>query len=197
MTALAERTLSESLSPSSGITWLRRDRRGTARPWEDFRMIFRSTLTCAFALACSVSIIVPSFGQQEAERQVQRDAAVGQTVRLRGFVNFSNDCSGVTPTEIIVIQAPLYGTLTIKNEIVRPTDAVFGRGCIGSSGMGKAVYYTRTHEGIDSFSYDAAWLNGVIHVYVTVRSVGAPGRAAAEPSAEQPALPTPAQLLGG
>jgi hypothetical protein len=136
-------------------------------------------------------------GDQVAERQVQVDAAIGQTVRLHGHTNFSHGCSDVIPTEITVIQAPLYGVLTIKDEIIHVTEPGFGRGCVGSSGMGKAVYYARVHEGTDSFSYDAASSNGVIHVYVTVRSARISAPAAAEPSSAQPALPTPAQLLGG
>ena len=112
-------------------------------------MIFRNTLTCAFAIACSMSATIPAWGQQEAERQVQVDAAIGQTMRLRGHVNYSHGCSDVIPTDITVIQAPLYGTLTIKNEVVHAKDAELGRGCVGSSGMGKVVYYTRAHEGTD------------------------------------------------
>ncbi len=160
-------------------------------------MIFRNTLTCAFAIACSMSATIPAWGQQEAERQVQVDAAIGQTMRLRGHVNYSHGCSDVIPTDITVIQAPLYGTLTIKNEVVHAKDAELGRGCVGSSGMGKVVYYTRAHEGTDSFSYDSASSNGVVHVYVTVRSARTSGPAAAEPSTAQPALPTPAQLIAG
>jgi hypothetical protein len=160
-------------------------------------MIFRNTLTCAFAIACSMSATIPAWGQQEAERQVQVDAAIGQTMRLRGHVNYSHGCSDVIPTDITVIQAPLYGTLTIKNEVVHAKDAELGRGCVGSSGMGKVVYYTCAHEGTDSFSYDSASSNGVVHVYVTVRSARTSGPAAAEPSTAQPALPTPAQLIAG
>jgi hypothetical protein len=118
-------------------------------------------------------------------------------MRLRGHVNFSHGCSDVIPTDVIVVQAPLYGTLTIKDEVVHSTDAELGRGCVGSSGMGKVVYYARIHEGTDSFSYDSASSNGVVHVYVTARSARTSGPAAAEPSPAQPALPTPAQLLAG
>ena len=141
-------------SATSDLVSPRHNRRRAARFWEDLRMIFRNTLTCAFAIACSMSATIPAWGQQEAERQVQVDAAIGQTMRLRGHVNYSHGCSDVIPTDITVIQAPLYGTLTIKNEVVHAKDAELGRGCVGSSGMGKVVYYTRAHEGTDSFSYD-------------------------------------------
>jgi hypothetical protein len=160
-------------------------------------MIFWNISASPVALACFLSLIVPAFGQQEAERQVRVEAAMGQMVRLRGHVNYSHDCSDVIPSEITVIQAPLYGALTIEDEVVLSTDAEFGRGCIGSSGMGKVVYYARVHEGTDSFSYDSASLNGVVHVYVTVRSPQTVRPAAAEPSPVQPALPTPAQLQTG
>ena len=109
-------------------------------------MIFRNTLICAFAIACSMNSTIPAWGQQEAERQVYVDAAMGQTMRLRGHVSFSQGCSIVIPNDITVIQAPLYGTLTIKDEVVRSTDAALGRGCVGSSGMGKVIYYARLHE---------------------------------------------------
>lgn len=84
-----------------------------------------------------------------------------------------------------------------KNEVVHAKDAELGRGCVGSSGMGKVVYYTRAHVGTDSFSYDSASSSGVVHVYVTVRSARTSGPAAAEPSTAQPRLPTPAQLIAG
>jgi hypothetical protein len=160
-------------------------------------MIFRNTLICAFAIACSMNSTIPAWGQQEAERQVYVDAAKGQTIRLRGHVSFSQGCSIVIPNDITVIQAPLYGTLTIKDEVVRSTDAALGRGCVGSSGMGKVIYYARLHEGTDSFSYDFASSNGVVHVYVTVRSPRPPSPAAVAPSPAEPTLPTAAQLLGG
>lgn len=68
--------------------------------------------------------------------------------------------------------------------------------------MGKAVYYARDREGVDAFSYDAASENGVVHVFVTVRSAPtavtpAVGSSPAGPLPEQPPLPTPAQLLAG
>jgi hypothetical protein len=160
-------------------------------------MIFRNALTCAFAIACSVSATLSASGQQEAERQVQVDAAMGQTMRLRGHVSYSHGCSEVIPTDITVVQAPLYGALTIKDEVVHSTDAELGRGCVGSSGLGKVVYYARAHEGTDSFSYDSASSNGIVHVYVTVRSPRTPGPAAVAPSLAEPALPTAAQLLAG
>ena len=70
-------------------------------------MIFRNTLICAFAIACSMNSTIPAWGQQEAERQVYVDAAMGQTMRLRGHVSFSQGCSIVIPNDITVIQTPL------------------------------------------------------------------------------------------
>ncbi len=160
-------------------------------------MIFRNILTCALALAGALSVIVSALGQQEAERQVQRDAAIGQTVRVRGHVNYSHNCSDVVPTAIAVIQAPQHGTLAIRDEIVRSTDAELGGGCVGSSGMGKAVYYSRVNEGPDAFNYDSTSLNGVVHVHVAIGSAGISGPTVADSQPTLPALPTPAQLLGG
>lgn len=143
-------------------------------------MIFRNILTCALALAGALSVIVSALGQQEAERQVQRDAAIGQTVRVRGHVNYSHNCSDVVPTAIAVIQAPQHGTLAIRDEIVRSTDAELGGGCVGSSGMGKAVYYSRVNEGPDAFNYNSTSLNGVVHVHVAIGSAGISGPTVAD-----------------
>ena len=121
------------------------------------------------ALACCIGAATATSAQVEAERQVQRHAAVGETVRLRGHVNYSR-CDAVIPTTITVTQAPRHGTLTIRDEAVTSGDPELGRGtkCKGSSGEGRVVYYTRTRPGTDNFGYDSSSRNGVVHVSVTI-----------------------------
>jgi hypothetical protein len=124
----------------------------------------------SIALACSLVVAVAAFAQQrEAERRIHRHAEVGETVRLGGHVNY-HLCSFVIPTTITVVQSPSHGMLSTRDEVVKSAEPELGRGdkCRGSSGEGKAVYYTRTSRGVDKFEYDSLSDNGVVHVDVTV-----------------------------
>jgi hypothetical protein len=125
----------------------------------------------AAALAGCLLLTSSAFGQREAVRTVQSHASVGQTIRLRGHVNYSHNCTEVIPTTISVVQAPQHGALMIRDEVVRSTDPELGHGskCAGASGTGKVVYYTRATPGADVFSYDSLSLNGVVHVHATVK----------------------------
>jgi hypothetical protein len=121
------------------------------------------------ALACSFAAASPAVAQHEAEWRVQRHAEVGETVRLGGHVNY-HLCGEVIPTTITIVQAPRYGTVSIRDEIVKSGHPELGRGdkCRGSSGQGKVVYYSRTSPGADKFRYDSSSDNGIVHVDVTV-----------------------------
>jgi hypothetical protein len=130
---------------------------------------FNFKWTSGVALACSLAIATSALAQERAERHIQRHAAIGQTVKLSGHVNYY-PCGTAIPTTIRVVQAPIHGTLAIRAEIVKSTDPVLGRGgkCRGDSGPGRVVYYTRTSPGSDKFKYDSSSANGVVHVEVTV-----------------------------
>ncbi len=134
-------------------------------------MIFRNALMCAIAIASSFNPTASAFGSEEAERAERRHAAMGQTVRLGGHVNYTHHCTEVIPTAISVVQAPQHGTLEVRDEVVRSAHPELGHGskCAGASGMGKVVYYTRTSQGADVFAYDSVSSNGVVHFHVTVQ----------------------------
>ena len=153
-------------------------------------MIFRNILTCALALAGALSVIVSALGQQEAERQVQRDAAIGQTVRVRGHVNYSHNCSDVVPTAIAVIQAPRARNACNKrrNCFVRPmrsseaaasAAAAWEKPCITPVSMRAPMRSTTTLTS----------LNGVVHVHVAIGSAGISGPTVADFQPTLPALP--------
>jgi hypothetical protein len=118
------------------------------------------------ALACSLGAAAVAFAH-DTERRVERHAAVGETVRVRGHVNFGRGC-GTIPTNITVVQPPRHGTLAVRDETVQGGDPVFGAGCRDLWGNGKAVYYTRTSLGTDTFDYDSSSEHGVVHIFVTV-----------------------------
>jgi hypothetical protein len=126
-------------------------------------------LAGAVALSLSVVAAASAQSQHEAERHIRRHAEVGETVRLRGHVNY-HLCDTVIPTTIVVVNAPSHGTLAVHDEIVKSTNPELGRGdkCQGNSGMGRVVYYTRTTPGTDVFRYDSTSDNGVVHIDVTV-----------------------------
>jgi len=134
-------------------------------------MTFRIALPGAIAAAILFSAMNPAFAQRMAEKHIQSHAAVGQTVRVRGHVNYDQHCSAVIPTTISIVQAPQHGTLDVRDENVRSTDPELGHGskCAGVQGSGKGVYYTRTSQGADSFAYDSVSENGVVHLHVIVR----------------------------
>jgi len=137
---------------------------------------FRPDWLGSVVLACSLAVTASTSAQERAERQIQRHAEIGQTVRLGGHVNYHRahmdygGCDIVIPTTITVVQAPSHGTLAIRDEMVKSEQPVLGHGdkCRGASGLGKAVYYTRTSPGADKFKYDSSSDNGVVHVDVTV-----------------------------
>ena len=113
---------------------------------------------------------VPASDQREAERDIQTHASVGETVRLWGHLNLSDNCQTIVPTNIKVVQAPQHGTLSLSDEIVTLTDPQLGfnRECKGASGMGTVVYYTRTSQGVDVIAYDSSSLNGILRVQATI-----------------------------
>ena len=138
-------------------------------------MYFRPDWLGCIVLTCLLAVTASTLAQERAERQIQRHAAMGQTVKLGGHVNYDRRrpygrCDIVIPTTIMVVQAPSHGTLAIRDEMVKSADPELGRGdkCRGSSGVGRVVYYTRTSPGSDAFKYDSSSANGVVHVHVTV-----------------------------
>jgi hypothetical protein len=135
-------------------------------------MIARSTPTCMGSLIAFLALTAwaAAAGENEAERRISTHAAIGQTIRIRGHVNYSHDCADVIPTAISVVQAPRHGALETRDELVRSTDPELGHGskCGGVTGMGKAVYYTRNSSGIDVFHYNSVSANGVVHILATV-----------------------------
>jgi len=67
------------------------------------------------------------FGARHGGKHIPSHAGMGQTVRIRGHVNFDHNFSGLIPTTISVIQALQHGTLEARNEDVRSTDPEFRR----------------------------------------------------------------------
>jgi len=133
-------------------------------------MTLRIAVLGAIAALC-FSWTSLAFAQRMAEKHIQSHAGMGQTVRIRGHVNFDHDCSGAISTNISVLQAPQHGTLDMRDEDVRSTDPDLGHGskCAGVRGTGKVVYYTRTGQGADAFTYDSVSGNGVVHVHAIVQ----------------------------
>jgi hypothetical protein len=134
-------------------------------------MIAQSIRTCIGSLIAFLALTTWATGQHEAERRISTHAAVGQTIRIHGHVNYAHNCGDVVPTAISVVQAPRYGALETRDEVVRSTDPELGHGskCAGASGMGKVVYYTRRSPGTDALDYDSVSTNGVVHVHVIVK----------------------------
>jgi hypothetical protein len=134
-------------------------------------MTARKTWAAGSLIACLALATAASAQEREAERSVSTRAAVGQTVKIRGHVNYSNHCTEVIPTSISVVRPPQFGSLEIRDEVVRSGDPELGHGskCAGSSGQGKIVTYTRKAPGTDVFAYDSVSMNGVVHVHATVK----------------------------
>jgi uncharacterized caspase-like protein len=166
--------------------WKAADAIGTSAAYEDHLAKFPA---CAFAnlakarieqLRSKMALSTPSEASAPSvtanrraagpEHHLHSYAAVDQTIRLRGHVNYQHHCDSVIETNITVVQAPTHGKLTTKDETVKSTDPELGRDdkCRGSSGRGKVVYYTRTSLGPDEFYYTSSSANGVVHIYVTV-----------------------------
>jgi hypothetical protein len=148
----------------------------TMAPGARLHVLYRMARGCravvtGFLVAAAVALLSSALGaeHQIAERQLERHAAVGETVRLRGHVNY-HPCGSVIPTTINVVQPPSRGTLSVRDEIVTTTDPELGTGdrCKGYSGQGKAVYYTRTTLGTDKFQYMSSSANGEVRVSVTI-----------------------------
>jgi hypothetical protein len=131
----------------------------------------RPAVAMCFLVAAAVAPLSSGVGaeHQIAERQLERHVAVGESVRLRGHVNY-HPCGSVIPTDIIVVQPPSHGTLSVRDEVVTSTDPELGTRdrCKGYSGQGKVVYYTRTGSGTDKFRYSSSSSNGEVRVSVTV-----------------------------
>ena len=119
-------------------------------------------LTCT--LAATVSVSAPA-----AEHQLRRHAAVGETVRIRGHVNY-HGCGRAIPTTITVVRAPVHGALEVRDDTVRSVDPDLGTGekCRDFTGPGKVVYYTRTSSGPDRLEYTSSSENGVVKIDVTI-----------------------------
>ena len=127
---------------------------------------------CVGSLIAGLLLTAPALAQErEGERRVSIHAAVGQTVRIAGHVNYSHNCAEVIPTTISVVRPPQFGSLDVRDEDVRSGHPELGHGskCAGASGSGKAVYYTRNGPGTDAFAYDSVSTNGVVHVHATVK----------------------------
>jgi hypothetical protein len=135
-------------------------------------MTTRSFAACAAWLVASLLWVTAALGQErEAERSVSAHAAVGQTIRLSGHVNYSHNCTEVIPTTVSVVHEPQYGSLDVRDEAVRSGHPELGHGskCAQASGLGKAVYYSRKAPGTDAIAYDSVSTNGVVHVHATVK----------------------------
>jgi hypothetical protein len=135
-------------------------------------MISQSLRTCVGSLIGCLVLTTSGLAQErEAERSVSTHAAVGQTIKIRGHVNYTHNCTEVIPTAISVVHPPQYGSLDMRDEVVRSGDPELGHGskCALSSGLGKVVYYTRKAPGTDVFAYDSVSMNGVVHVHATVK----------------------------
>jgi predicted ribosomally synthesized peptide with SipW-like signal peptide len=124
----------------------------------------RQLRRAAAALMCLLGV-AGSNAAWSAEKQIHRHAAVGDTIRIRGHVNYRH-CGDVIATTITVVQTPAHGALDIRDEMVKSTDPELGRDdkCRGYSGEGKAVYYTRTSAGSDKFQYTSSSANDVVRI---------------------------------
>jgi hypothetical protein len=132
------------------------------------RMKLTAIVPTGLVLVCFLGTTAASSApaqQVEVERQIQRYAAVGETVRLDGHVNY-HPCGSVIPTTITVTKAPTHGTLSVRDEIATSGHPELGprERCKGYSGQGKVVYYTRTSLGSDSFVYKSSSANGVVRI---------------------------------
>jgi len=135
-------------------------------------MIASNIRTFAASLIAGLLLTAPASAQErEAERTVSAHAAVGQTIRISGHVNYTHQCTEVIPTTVSVVRPPQYGALDIRDETVRSTVPELGHGskCAGASGQGKGVYYTRKAPGTDALAYNSVSSNGVVHVHATIR----------------------------
>jgi hypothetical protein len=131
-------------------------------------MRIRRILICCLVFLGMLWVVGSGHAANEAEHHFQRHAAVGQTIRIRGHVNY-HICGLVINTTITVVRNPAHGTLTTKDEIVKSVDPELGnRKCKGFSGEGKVVYYTRTSSGPDNFYYTSSSANGVVRMYMTI-----------------------------
>jgi hypothetical protein len=129
-------------------------------------------IRCAFVGVFSlVSVLGPALSAlaRDAEHHYQLHVTIGNTVRIRGHVNYSHHCAEVIATTISVGQTPIHGSLSTRDEAVLSTDPELGTGdkCKGHSGQGKVVYYTRTSPGVDKFDYSSVSANGMVRVSVT------------------------------
>jgi hypothetical protein len=126
----------------------------------------RRTSRLVIGVVATLVWLTPALSQ---EHHLERRAQIGETVRLRGHVNY-HPCGYVIATAIVVNVAPGHGTLSVRDEIVQSTDPDLGKAdkCQGYSGQGKVVYYTRTSSGEDRFAYTSSSLNGEVHIDVTV-----------------------------
>ena len=121
-------------------------------------------LICVAALLFFPALV----SAQGVERDLERHAGIGETVRISGHVNY-HPCGSVIPTAILVNVAPNHGSIAVRDEIVKSTDPELGtrRKCQGYSGQGKVVYYTRSNPGIDRFEYTSSSTNGDVHMRIT------------------------------
>jgi hypothetical protein len=123
---------------------------------------FRRRFIGGIVLLCSLGMATSIWA-----RDLHAHAAVGRTVRVWGSVNFSEHCSSVVETMITVTQSPAYGSVSIRDEIVKQNSPDSGS-CGRQSGMGKVVYYTRTSPGIDHFKYTSSSSAGAVDHDVTI-----------------------------
>lgn len=147
---------------------------------QNFRVFIVGLASCLALASCSStptlnapagpSALVAADGHREAERKIQAYASVGETIRLRGHLNYSHHCREVVPTHLTVVQTPHHGTLSVRDEAVTLTnpELVHSLECAAATGMGKAVYYTRTSDGVDVFGYNSVSSNGVVHVHAMI-----------------------------
>lgn len=112
--------------------------------------------------------LAPVDEAKAASRELHAHAAVGKTVRVWGSVNFGDHCSSVLETTITVTQAPMHGSTSIRDEVVKQNSPDFNGRCKGKSGMGKVVYYTRISPGVDHFKYTSSSSIGAVNHDVTV-----------------------------
>jgi hypothetical protein len=135
-----------------------------------FRSIVNSRSIClAGALMMTCLVEANETSALAADKQIQRHATLGQTIRLLGHVNYAK-CGDVIKTSVAIVQPPAHGAVSIRDEVVKTTEAVLGKGgmCSGYKGLGKGVYYTRNSPGTDKLDYDSVSNNGVVHVHAVI-----------------------------
>ena len=94
------------------------------------------------------------------ERVHVNTIATGQKVQVHGHVRFGMNCGEMTIPKMTMLINPGHGQIETLEEDVKLTVPNYGSGkCVGQTGRGSVVYYTRTSVGPDRFEYRMSGAN--------------------------------------